>query len=346
MLGRRLAARRLLCAAGVVVLLAACQPRTPETRQFSGPTMGTTYHVTISQAADGFDAQAAQTRVAQVLEQVNQRMSTYREDSELSRLNAAPAGRWVAVSDALLDLLKQAARIQTETAGAFDVTVGPLVNLWGFGPEARPDSPPAEADIAQRMEWTGLRNFTFRDEPPAVRKRNTNAYIDLSAIAKGYGVDRVAEALLALGATDFLAEVGGELRAHGVNADGKPWQVAVETPRAGPRSVALIVGLEDAGMATSGDYRNFFESQGRRYSHTLDPRTGRPVEHDLHSVSVLANTTAHADALATALLVMGPDEGLAYARAHDLAALFISGAPDAYTQAMTPAFSSEVSEQP
>lgn len=332
--------------APLLLLLAACEQQQPEISpeiiKFSGPTMGTSYVVTLAHPPETLSRENAQKRVDAVLATVNAQMSTYREDSELSRVNASSANTWTPISAELLTLLKRASELNSETQGSFDVTIGPVVNLWGFGPEAKTSTLPSSEAIAKQLELVGLKNIVLRDTPPAVNKRRDKVYIDLSAIAKGYGVDQVASALEKLGATDYLVEVGGELRGQGKNVEGQPWRVAVEKPIAGQRSIELVVNLSNMGMATSGDYRNFFQVDGQRYSHTIDPRTGRPVTHDLRAVTVLAPLAADADALATALLVMGTKAGFDYAKTHNIAALFISGTQGAYTEQKTESFAQAI----
>ncbi len=334
---------RLLTFIVVLAFMAGCE-REPESLKFSGATMGTTYHVTLAKPPADLEAEKLEAQVASVLDAVNEQMSTYREDSQLSRINQSKGKTWVPVSPELLALIKQASDINSRTRGAFDITVGPLVNLWGFGPEHKQDEVPAEAAIAESLRLVGFNNIILRNQPPVVSKKQDKVYIDLSAIAKGYGVDQVAATLAGYGLDRYLVEIGGELFGRGLNTEGKPWQVAVERPVRGARKIELVVNLQGRGMATSGDYRNFFEADGKQYSHTIDPRTGRPVTHDLHAVTVLAATTAQADALATALLVMGPKAGLAFARQEKIAALFISGSNGAYTEAKTQQFSAHVSK--
>jgi thiamine biosynthesis lipoprotein len=255
-------------------------------------------------------------------------MSTYQESSELSRFNAAERMDWVAVSPELARLVDTALAVSAATGGAFDVTVGPLVNLWGFGPEVTADQIPAQTEIDAARARIGWQKLQARAEPAALRKSLPDLYVDLSAIAKGHGVDRIANVLDDAGLTDYLVEIGGELRGRGFNAEGQPWQIAVERPEPNRRAVLRVVALADLAMATSGDYRNFFELEGRRWSHTIDPATGRPVDHALASVTVLAERCAEADAWATALLVLGPEKGLAMAEERDLAALFVERLDD------------------
>jgi thiamine biosynthesis lipoprotein len=216
--------------------------------------------------------------------------------------------------------------------------VAPLVALWGFGPGPRRLAPPSPAAVREALERVGATALSVRRDPPALRKARPELSVDLSAAAKGFAVDRVARALETAGAERFLVAIGGELRARGDGPGGGPWAAAVEEPRAGPSRVGWTVGLRDAALATSGDYRNAFVWHGRRFSHVLDPRTGRPVEHDLVSVSVLAAEALHADAWATALLVLGPDEGWRVAEREGLAVLFVREDANGFAAQASPAF--------
>jgi thiamine biosynthesis lipoprotein len=285
--------------------------------------MGTTWSVQITHPPADLDQAALYERIGAELAAVNDRMSTYQADSELSRFNAADTTDWFPVSAELTRLVDTAIAVSTLTDGAFDVTVGPLVNLWGFGPEVKADQLPAQAEIDAALARVGWHLLATRADPPALRKAQADLYVDLSAIAKGYGVDRLADLLEDAGITDYLAEIGGELRGRGLNAAGEPWRIAIERPDAARRAVLRVVALTDLGMATSGDYRNFFELGGKRYSHTIDPVTGRPVDHQLASVTVLAERCAEADAWATALLVLGPERGMTLANDRGLVALFV-----------------------
>ncbi|WP_246156286.1 FAD:protein FMN transferase [Thiohalocapsa marina] len=309
-----------------------------------GSTMGTTYSVQVTgplppPAGAEHDPEALQRRIDALLEQINAMMSTYRPDSELSRFNAAATTDWFAVSPELAQVVATAQSISRASDGAFDVTVGPLVNLWGFGPELDTDLPPSQARIDATLARTGYQLLEVRQAPPALRKAHADVYVDLSAIAKGYGVDRVAALLTELGYDNALVEIGGELRGQGVRGPARPWRIAVERPQAdGPRRVFRVVQLRNLGMATSGDYRNFFELDGVNYSHTIDPATGRPVHHQLASVTVLAEQCMLADAWATALLVLGPERGLERAESLGLAALLIERQGEALSAQSTPAF--------
>lgn len=310
-----------------------------------GPTMGTTYTVKIM--ANSFtDARrdALQRGVAAELLAVNAAMSTYIPDSELSRFNKAPANVPFEASAGLLEIFGLAEQISVASDGAFDITVGPLVNAYGFGPdgsEQRPDSD-ALAGLRARVGYRMIKRRTT-----ALVKSRADVYCDLSAIAKGWGVDKVALYLEAQGIERYLVEVGGELRAKGDNASGVPWRVGIERPSDdGGRALQLALALGDRAMATSGDYRNFYRIDGRRVSHTIDPRSGAPVTHQLASVTVLHASAAVADGWATALTVLGHEAGLALADQRKLAAFFIVRQADGtYQTASTTAFENIVNAQ-
>jgi len=323
-----------LAAAVPLLGLAACERSTV----LGGSTMGSTYGITIPKLPAWIEPRALRARIEGVLETVNQRMSTFRPDSELSRFNAGGAGRWHEVSADTAVVVGHAQRVNRLTGGAFDVTVGGLVNRWGFGPPiwhaprsaglARRQAPPAAGD------W-GLH---ARRSPPALMKPNAEVLVDLCGIAKGFGLDRVCALLDGLDIADYLVEIGGELRARGRDAAGEAWLVGIERPALGPAVLQRVIRLEDRAVATSGDYVNFYESGGRRYSHIIDPRSGAPVEHALAAVSVVARSAMTADALATALMVLGPDRGLRLARRRRLAALFMVRRGEGFAEARTPEF--------
>jgi thiamine biosynthesis lipoprotein len=327
--------------------LLACTPA-PEHQvlELQGATMGTSYSIQVVDLPSGVDPNALRDRITKELDRVNALMSTYRESSELSGFNRSRSTDWIPVSPELATLVKEAIWTSEVSDGAFDTTVGPLVNLWGFGPGKRTDTAPTDDRIAQARAHVGYHKLSVRQEPPALRKSDPDLYLDLSAIAKGYGVDRVAELLEKTGITDYLVEIGGELRGHGHNGRGQPWRIAVERPDPGVREVERVVELRGGAMATSGDYRNFFEQGGKLYSHTIDPTTGRPVTHDLASVTVLAPRTAKADALATALLVLGPKAGPALAESLGIPALFILRTPDGYEERQSGTFDSHLATAP
>jgi len=285
--------------------------------------MGTTYKVTIAPPSSQASLTTIQAQTEQILARINSSMSTYQADSELSLFNQNQTTQWVPVSPDLYSVVKEALRVGDLSAGAFDVSVGPIVDLWGFGPSPRHDAIPSDEAIQSRLQAIGYEHLHIQDDPPAIRKELPALSVDLSAIAKGYAVDQVAEYLSSLALTNYLVEIGGELRAHGRNVHGVPWNVAIEQPMPTKRSIHRTLRLENHSVATSGDYRNFFERDGTRFSHTMNPNTGKPVTHNLSSVTVIAESSMQADALATALLVLGPEEGFALAEQAQLASLFL-----------------------
>jgi thiamine biosynthesis lipoprotein len=259
-------------------VLTACDSTPPDpTVRLTGATMGTSYELKLVPAPGQTVPADLQARVEAMLTIVNRQMSTYDPDSELSRFNKNPSTDWIAVSPELQQVVAEGLRIGELSGGAFDITVGPLVNLWGFGPEPRRDEVPSTAAIAQARERVGYWRLHARAEPPALKKDRADLYVDLSAMAKGYGVDRMAALIDATGVGNYLASIGGEIRARGRNGRGEPWTIAIEKPEAGQRSVERLIRLGDHTVSTSGNYRNFFEQNGQRYSHVINPRTGWPV---------------------------------------------------------------------
>lgn len=319
-----------------VLLLAACGEDRDNVVVITGPTMGTTYAVTLAVA--DIDAGTLQGQIDSLLERINGQMSTWRPDSELSRFNTSRDPGWFPVSAETAYVVEAAAAISALSHGAFDVTVGPVVNLWGFGPERSDAGPPSEQAIQATMARVGYRNLSVRASPSSLRKLRPDVYVDLSAIAKGFAVDEVARLLDGQHIPSYLVEIGGELRARGSKADGTPWKVAIEQPRSGERSLQSIVALGDHAIATSGDYRNYVEKDGKRYSHTINPRTGRPIVHGLASVSVISASAMRADGLATAIMVMGPEEGYRLALDEALAAQLIIRSEEQLRVMATPQF--------
>ena len=306
-----------------MALFAACG-RDPGPLQLAGSTMGTTYSVGIAQLPDGTSRAAVENAIADVLRQADAHLSGWNEQSELVRFNARVGTDWQPVSPLLLESVAQAQSVSAATGGAFDITVGPLVRAWGFGAGARREpSAPAPEEQTQLLRSVGYQKLELRASPPALRKGVPSLEIDLDGIAPGWAVDRIAARLEALGIHDYIVELGGEVRARGLNPAGRPWRVAIETPRAGERQAYAVIELDGVGVSTSGDYRDYREVEGRRISHTIDPRTGAPVAHGLASVTVVHESVAEADAWATALMVLGPEEGMALATRERLGALFI-----------------------
>lgn len=330
---------RLLLPLLAALTLAACEKPDP-TLRFTGSTMGTSYDLKLVPAPGQTVPGDFQAQIDRLLVRVNQRMSTYDPDSELSRFNRNPSTDWVAVSPELLEVVTEALRVSELSGGAFDITVGPLVNLWGFGPDLRREEPPSASAIAQARERVGYWRLHARAEPPALKKDRADLYVDLSAIAKGYGVDQLTALVETTGIRDYLVSIAGEVRARGKNGQGQPWTIAIEKPVPGQRAVERLIRPGDRGVSTSGDYRNFFEQDGQRYSHIIDPRTGRPVPQILASVTVLGEHSMEADAIATALMAAGAEPGFRLASEHRLAAYFLVVGSDGFQERYTPEFES------
>lgn len=324
--------RTLLLSASLA--LAACSPA-DKVVSVTGPTMGTSYH--ISWRGDGADEAAMQQAIDTRLAEINRSMSTYDPTSELSLINqgktVVDGDGWIKVSDGLEEVLQDSLRIYARSEGLFDVTVGPLVNLWGFGPDASTDSVPDEAALDAAKAKVGFGALTLDAEQNRIRLAAPR-YIDLSAIAKGWGVDDIASLLEKHGHNDYMVEIGGEIRTAGSKPDGEKWRIAIERPASSlqERSVELIIQPGNAAIATSGDYRNYFEQDGVRYSHTINPFTGRPITHKLASVTVVHEKCAMADGWATALNVAGPEKGMALAEANQLAVFMIVREGDTFIE--------------
>ncbi len=289
----------------------------------SGPALGTTWNVRVVGAApDAAGQQAIANAITSALDEVDALMSTWRDDSELTALNRHAATTPFTVSPPTMAVLMRAETIWQESGGAFDVTVYPLVRAWGFGGADR-EAPPTDEQLAEILERVGQQHLTLDHTAPSVTKDRPDITVDLSAIAKGYAVDRVSQALRELGHEHHMVEVGGEIRTHGWNRFKQPWRIAVERPDTMERTAEAVVQLRNLSMATSGDYRNYREEAGRRWSHTIDPRTGQARLHTLASATVLHTECAMADAYATAFMVLGPDDAMKLATTLDLAALFL-----------------------
>ncbi len=302
--------------------------------------MGTTYLVQVSDSVSESERILISRAVQETLDDVNRKLSTYVAESEVSRFNQAPAATPVRLSIEGFEVFEEAARISELTGGAFDVTVAPLVRVWGFGAGASVDqSVPTDDVVAASKRLVGFRHVVLNDDPPSVTKDLDGLECDLSGIAKGYAVDLVAELLAERGWRNFMVEVGGEVRTLGKNASGAAWRIGIEKPLPGIRELQRTISLSGLSLATSGDYRNFYEEDGKLYSHLIDPRQGRPVAHTLASVSVVDLTCMRADALASGLLVLGPEAGYEVAVQEDLAVLFlIRSAAGSVEERATPSF--------
>ncbi len=290
-----------------------------------GETMGTTYMVRVEGESLQFTEASLKTAIDERLVRINKLMSTYDPESELSRFNTSENTDWFEVSPETVVVVDKALEISKLSQGAFDPTVGKLVRLWSFGSGARVYEPPSDEVISEALKSVGWELVEVRTAPPSLKKQHANVELDLSAIAKGYGVDQVAVLLESQQVESYMVEIGGEVRAKG-SINGHPWRIGIERPEAlnMNRQLESKVELDNQALATSGDYRNYFEKDGIKYSHTINPRTGKPVTHALASVSVVAEDCMTADALATTLMVLGPDQGLAFSNEQNVSAYFLS----------------------
>ncbi|GAB2782922.1 FAD:protein FMN transferase [Halomonas shantousis] len=318
------------------VSLAGCE-RQPQVYRFEGPAFGTGFHVTLYGTYDQERIDAIEAGILDALNEVDTLMSTYKSDSELSRFNRAEVGVPYTLSPPTAEVIDEAIGIGELSGGAFDVTVGAAVNLWGFGPDMRPETIPGDEEVARALAEVDFHALQLDGNRLTKTKP---VYVDLSGIAKGYGVDRVAQRLDVEGVESYLVEVGGEIRTRGEKPGGEPWRIAVEKPVSSQRSVQHVVELRDAAVATSGDYRNYYEHDGQRFSHTIDPRTGRPVTHRLASVTIIAERCSTADALATAITVLGPEAGLELAERENIAAYLVVKTDDGFETHVSRAFRS------
>jgi thiamine biosynthesis lipoprotein len=317
--------------------LVSCTAESPYEYSIRGETMGTTYNVKMV-----FEKQKSldelnryQVVVEKSLDRIDRLMSTYRVDSEVSVLNNTPEGMALSISPQTYEVLDVALNISRLTGGFFDITVGPLVDLWGFGSQHIADAVPNEEDVLiakSLVNWQALK-LSGRE---VVKTQNVR--VDLSAIAKGYAVDQVVSSLKLLNVVNFLVEVGGEISVHGQNQHEKSWVLGVEQPNISGRKAYTTLSVKNKSLATSGDYRNYYEVAGTRYSHTIDPVTGYPVTHRLASVSVIADSCMESDALATALMVMGEEKGYQFALKENISAYFIYRENESFKTIYTPSF--------
>lgn len=283
--------------------------------------MGTRWTVKLAGPLPRGETDRLRRRLEARLSELNQRFSTWDPDAELARFNRMHSTGWVDVSAELAALAEQALAVAAMTGGAFDPTVGALVNLWGFGPQGPKSGPPTDAAIEAAVRCVGFRRLEVQTAPPALRKAVPCLEVDLSALAKGHAVDALGAVLDAAGHTAWLVEIGGEVRVAGRRADGEAWRIAVQRPADGGVGAVRYrdLALTDRAVASSGTYQNFAEHEGERHAHLIDPRTGRPSASTVGAVSVVADTAAAADAYATALMVMDPRAALAFAERHALA---------------------------
>lgn len=323
-------------------VMAGCA-RAPQELAIAGPAQGTTYSIKVASAPADVDAHALRIATDEVLDRIDRSMSGYRPDSEISRFNASTLTDWFEVSPDLAIVVDYALGVSRESGGTFDITVGPLVAAWGFGAAGEPIDLPDEAKLAELRAQVGYQKLEARLNPPALRKADGSVQVDLNGIAPGYTVDLIAERFRGMHLSHFMIDLGGEVRAQGRNARGEAWRIAVERPIDAEPEPYAIVTLDNASVTTSGEYRAYFDRNGHRYSHTIDPRTGRPVEHSLASVVVVGSTTMEVDAWATVLNVLGTEAGRELAMKRSMPVMFIDVAGTELTSVTTPQFDSYVS---
>ncbi|MHC8349969.1 FAD:protein FMN transferase [Pseudomonas sp. RT4P38] len=302
---------------------------------FSGPTMGSTYSIKYLRHAGLPVPAEVRVQVEKILAEVDQQMSTYRSDSDIERFNDLPANRCQKMPAPILKLVRVGEQLSEQSEGSFDLTVEPLLNLWGFGPQAREEKIPAAQALAEVRQRVGYQHLRIDGDQLC---KDAAVEVDFNSIAAGYAVDTIAAKLEAMGIHNYLAEATGELKAAGKKLDGSPWRIALEEPRDDQQVAERIIAVDGYGVSTSGDYRNYFEQDGRRYSHTFDARTGAPVLHTLASVTVIHPSALMADGLSTLLLILGPERGWDYAETHDIGAFFVIRADTGFVTRTNQAF--------
>ncbi len=318
----------------VLALLAACN-QGPTLERFGGPTMGSSYSIQYVRKPDGPAPAQVQAEVEAILQAIDAHYSTYRGDSTVSRFNQLPAHQCLAIDDDMLELVTFGQYLAQQSQGAFDLTVEPLLDAWGFGPQAREMHVPDLQALARARQRVGYAHLRIEGHNLC---KDAAIELDFNSIAAGHAVDLIAARLTAMGIDSFLAEATGELKAVGRKPDGSAWRVALELPREDRQVARQVIAVQGLSVSTSGDYRHYFEDNGRRYSHTFDARLGRPVEHDLAAVTVLEGSALLADGYSTLLLILGPQRGWDYAIAHGIAAVLVTRAEGGFVSRSTPAF--------
>ena len=307
----------------LIIGVSACQKTSYEILVLNGLTMGTTYSVKINADNAFVEKNQISDDIDEILSEINQSMSTYIKESELSNINFSTISDWQSISDDLFEVIDHAINVSLKTNGAFDITIAPLVNLWGFGPDKLQNKIPTDEIIELTKKNTGYKKISIDKSLKKISKLDPNLHIDLSGIAKGFAVDKIARYLDKRGFKNYLVEIGGELIGKGLNKDNEIWQIGIENPDNNSDTIKRIIRLKDMAMATSGNYMNYFEKDGVRYSHTINPVTGKPIKHKLASVTVLDNSAMNADALATAFMVLGSEKALSLANNLEIAIYLI-----------------------
>ncbi len=343
---------RIISITSIVLLVIYFVYFKPRTHRFAGSTMGTRYNVTYQAPWWQVKKQQAINAVHNAVTDIDQRMSTYKYNSELMQFNRAEIGKPFKLSQDIVKLIQTADKISEISNGAYDITIGPVVNLWGFGPSIKhltQEVDPSDENIVDNIK--NIADFTKHNQPPqhdaiqaALKKvgyksiiidsknstvtKTKDIFIDLSSIAKGYGVDQAALALEALGINNYSVEIGGEIRVKGKNPSGKNWTIAILSPKIEAKTTSAIIHLNNQAMATSGDYLNYFEIDGKRYSHAINPNTGFPKISDIAEVTVIADDTFYADALSTMFMMLGDEIGIKLANDHNIPVYFIKYTDD------------------
>ncbi|WP_448647224.1 FAD:protein FMN transferase [Pseudomonas mohnii] len=325
---------RLFGLVTLIVMLSACG-NGDSMESFGGPTMGSTYSIKYVRHASLPAAADVRVEVEKILADIDRQLSTYRSDSDIERFNDLPANRCQKMPASILKLIRVGEQLSEQSEGSYDLTVEPLLNLWGFGPQGREEKVPAEQALAQARQRVGYQHLRIEGDQLC---KDAAVEVDFNSIAAGYAVDTIAARLEALGIHDYLAEATGELKAAGKKLDGSPWRIALEEPRDDQQVAERIIAVDGFGLSTSGDYRNYFEQDGRRYSHTFDARSGAPVSHSLASVTVIHPSALIADGLSTLLLILGPERGWDYAEKHDIGAFFVIRADTGFVTRTSHAF--------
>ena len=300
--------------------------------------MGTSYTIKITGDNVNVSKIELKDSIELILEEINSEMSTYLPNSSLSRINQNQTIEWQTISSDLYEVIEEALSIGILSNGGFDITIGPLVNLWGFGVDEKSGVRPSDNEILQTMANTGFHNIQLSSNPYSIKKEKEELYVDLSGIAKGYAVDKITNYLNSINISNYMVEIGGEIRARGLNEKDKIWRIGIEQPLTKQRQVQRIIKLDNIAMASSGDYRNYFEEDGVRYSHIINPASGKPVTHNLVAVTVLSESTSTADGLATAMLILGLEEAYKLAEQEDIAAFFIFDTDDGFQEKFTSQF--------
>ncbi len=326
---------RPVIAVALAAALTGCFNSVDPVAEIYGATMGSTYSIKWVPVEDAPDAETLQTDIDGMLARFDEEASTWRSDSDIARFNAAPAGTCMDMPSSVLDMVRLAETLNRESNGAFDVTVGPLLKLWGFHGDPQLQEVPNADALAAAMQMVGQQHLHVRESQLC---KDVALTVELSSVGAGYMVDRVSERLEHYGIKNYMVEMTGELKAVGHKPGDRPWRIAIEEPRDDNRVAQMILSLDGEGVSTSGDYRNYFELDGQRFSHTFDARTGKPVMHRLAAVTVLDPSAARADGLSTVLMIMGEKAGWDYAIAHDLAAFFVVRDGDTFESRVTPRF--------